>query len=272
MKYLVSFLSSVCVRLLSTRKVRELVQQLAQKKVALLPPKEGLILLLELDSFLFKLTHGPAIAYNNGVHPCQRILNYKNYYIQRIHPNELVMDVGSHEGTVCKAVAEATGARVIGVELLAERVEKAQRENSHPNVRYLHGDALTLPIDEPVSTIVLSAVLEHIEPRVAFLQSLIQKYNPRQILIRVPMFTREYRVALRKELGLRYQMDSTHYIEYTRQEFMDEMSAAGLDVADFEIEWGEIYATCVPQSRLNSTLPAGASQADTKAPVSTAPL
>lgn len=246
MKYLVSLLSTLFAQLFSTRKCREFIQALILKKAAKLPPREALILFLELDSFLFKQTHGPAIAYNQGVHPCQRILNYKQYYIDRIQATDVVLDIGSHEGTICKAIAEATGAMVYGVELLKERVEKAVKENQHPNVEYLHGDALTLPIEKQVSTIVLSAVLEHIEHRVDFLKKLVQKYHPRQILIRVPMFTREYRVALRKELGLRYQMDSTHYIEYTRQEFLDEMAEAGLVVADYEIEWGEIYATCVP--------------------------
>ena len=246
MKYLVSFLTTLCAQLLSTRKCRELIQGVILKKIAKLPPREALVFLLDLDSFLFKQTHGPAIAYNQGVHPCQRILNYKQYYIERIKPTDVVLDVGSHEGTICKAIAEGTGAKVYGVELLEERVQKARQENQHPNVEYLFGDALTLPIEQPITTIVLSAVLEHIEPRVDFLKNLVQKYQPRQILIRVPMFTREYRVALRKELGLRYQMDSTHYIEYTRQEFLEEMAEAGLTVTDYEIEWGEIYATCVP--------------------------
>lgn len=246
MKYLVSFLTSLFAQWLSTRKCRELIEGLIAKKVSKLPPKEALVFLLALDSFLFKHTHGPAIAYNQGVHPCQRILNYKQYYIDRIQATDVVLDVGSHEGTICRAIAEATGAQVYGVELLAERVQKARQENPHPKVQYHCGDALTLPIEQPVSTIVLSAVLEHIEPRVEFLKQLVQKYRPRQILIRVPMFTREYRVALRKELGLRYQMDSTHFIEYTRQEFLAEMDEAGLTVEHYEIEWGEIYATCIP--------------------------
>lgn len=247
MKIIVSLIANLSDNLLSTRKIRELIQLLIKRRVAKIKPKEALLLLLELDSFIFKMTHGPAIAYNQGVHPCQRILNYKQYYIDRIRPDDVVLDVGSHEGSICKSIAESTGARIYGVELLAERIETARRENAHPNVTYIHCDALTLPIEESVTTIVLSAVLEHIDSRVEFLQALVHKYRPRQILIRVPMITREYRVLLRKELGLRYQLDSTHYIEYTRQEFLDETAAAGLIVTHLEIEWGEICATCEPK-------------------------
>jgi hypothetical protein len=79
MKALVSLISGLSNALFSTRKTRELIQALVKRRIAKIPPKEALIFLLELDSFIFKTTHGPAIAYNQGVHPCQRILNYKQY-------------------------------------------------------------------------------------------------------------------------------------------------------------------------------------------------
>ena len=256
MKLLVQTLAALSERLLSTRKTRELVQTLIQKRIARLPARDALIFLLDLDSFLFKITHGVAIAYNGGDHPCQRILNYRQYYTDRIQPQDVVLDVGCHDGGTSYVIADTTGARVIGVELLADRVALARQRHPHPRVTYVHGDALTLTPDAPVSVVLLSAVLEHIEPRVAFLRGLTQRYAPRQFLIRVPMFTREYRVALRKELGLRYQMDSTHYIEYTREEFFAEMAEAGLHITDFDIAWGEIYATCIPQPAAVSASPA----------------
>lgn len=246
MKYLVRFIAVLLSRILSVRKTRELIHQLIQLKTERTESKEALIFLLDLDTFLFKFTHGVAIDYNNGVHPCQRILNYKQFFIDQIQKTDVVLDIGCSFGQLSQAMAQATDARVIGLELVPERVEIANKEYAHPTLTYYHADALTFQPDEPVTTIVMSAVLEHIEPRVSFLKTLIERYNPRQILIRVPMFTREYRVALRKELGLRYQMDSTHYIEYTLDEYMNEMSEAGLSVTQYKIEWGEIYAVCVP--------------------------
>jgi 2-polyprenyl-3-methyl-5-hydroxy-6-metoxy-1,4-benzoquinol methylase len=246
MKYLVNLFAFVLSRLLSVRKTRELIQKLIQLKTARTPNKEALILLLDLDTFLFKFTHGVAIQYNNGVHPCQRILNYKQFFIDQILATDVVLDIGCSFGQLSQAMAATTGARVIGLELLSERVDIARRDYAHAGLTYYHADALTFQPDEPITTIVLSAVLEHIEPRVQFLKTLVERYQPRQILIRVPMFTREYRVALRKELGLRYQMDSTHYIEYTLDEYMAEMAEARLSVSSYKVEWGELYAICIP--------------------------
>jgi 2-polyprenyl-3-methyl-5-hydroxy-6-metoxy-1,4-benzoquinol methylase len=202
--------------------------------------------MLALDAFISKYTHIVAIDYNGGEHPCHDIMNYKQFYIDRITPEDVALDVGSHEGDIAYAIANGTGARVIGIELLQERHEKAVRQNSHPLITFHCGDALTLPIEEKVTVIVLSAILEHIVDRDTFLKTLVARYQPNKILIRVPMFTREWRVPMRKQLGMNYFMDSTHYIEYTLPEFKAEMAEANLEIDTLNIEWGEIWAVVKP--------------------------
>jgi hypothetical protein len=58
----------------------------------------------------------------------------------------------------------------------------------------------------------------------------------------VPLSTRDWRVPLRKELGLFHFSDPTHYTEYTQESFEDEIRQAGLQVTDLRINWGEIWA------------------------------
>jgi len=66
--------------------------------------------------------------------------------------------------------------------------------------------------------------------------------KPGRWLIRVPMFNRHWFVPLRKELGMSYFSDQTHYTEYTQQSFEEELEAAGLAITYQQINWGEIWA------------------------------
>jgi hypothetical protein len=93
----------------------------------------------------------------------------------------------------------------------------------------------------------MSNVLEHIEERVDFLQGLIKKINPHRILIRVPLFERHWHIPMRKELGVGYFSDQTHFIEHTLEEFSYEMQQAGLDIISQDIHWGEIWAVTQPR-------------------------
>ena len=88
----------------------------------------------------------------------------------------------------------------------------------------------------------VSNVLEHIERRVDFLRDVQARTTPHRWLVRVPMFDREWRVPMRKELGMYYFGDPTHYIEYTRETFEDEMREAGFAIREMQINWGEIWA------------------------------
>ena len=72
-------------------------------------------------------------------------------------------------------------------------------------------------------------------------------------MLRVPLFEREWRVPLKKELGLEWRLDSTHETEYTLESFEEEMSRAGLRIAHLEVRWGEIWAETHPKKLSEST-------------------
>jgi len=67
----------------------------------------------------------------------------------------------------------------------------------------------------------LSNILEHIENRVKFLNK-IKNLAPK-ILIRVPMINRDWITLYKKELGVEWRLDKTHYIEYTLESFEKEL-------------------------------------------------
>jgi len=91
-----------------------------------------------------------------------------------------------------------------------------------------------------VSVIILSNVIEHIEDRVKFLKEI--RKLAKKFLIRVPMIDRDWLTLYKKELGVEYRLDKTHFTEYTEQSFRDEVKEAGYKIVSLYIRFGEIYA------------------------------
>jgi hypothetical protein len=56
------------------------------------------------------------------------------------------------------------------------------------------------------------------------------------------MFERDWQVPLKKELGIPYTLDPTHQIEYTEDEFKEEIYNAGFKIKELCINWGEFWA------------------------------
>ncbi|CAA6604964.1 Methyltransferase type 12 (fragment) [Rhodospirillaceae bacterium LM-1] len=116
------------------------------------------------------------------------------------------------------------------------------------NLKFVEGDATHQLPDGRWDVVVLSNILEHIELRVDFLKAIVVKTRPKRILIRVPMFERDWQIALRKELGIDFRSDPTHMIEHTLPEFEMEIAKAGLRTCERLTLWGEIWATVEPIS------------------------
>lgn len=70
-----------------------------------------------------------------------------------------------------------------------------------------------------------------------------------KFLIRVPMLNRCWIEVYKKELGLEYRLDKTHFIEYAFEGFKEELGNAGLHIQDYSIQFGEIWAVAI--SKLN---------------------
>ncbi len=226
-------------------KVAAMVAQFSE----LLPPADRLKLLFDLENKLYEQAGRASVAYDNGVHTKHRHINYHQFFIERIKPQSKVLDIGCGNGALTFDIAEhVSEVMIVGIDLNSHNIEQARKNFSHQQIQYICGDVLKdLPQDH-FDQIVMSNVLEHLPERVGFLQKLIELYHPQNILIRVPVFERDWRVPLKQELGMDYRLDQTHFVEYKKGEFEQEMQLAGLEIKEKIINWGEIWVECVPSN------------------------
>jgi SAM-dependent methyltransferase len=216
-------------------------------RAAARPPEQALKFLFGLDALLYTLQTQTSIAYNGGLHPKHRLMNYHDFFARRIAASDRVMDIGCGLGAVAYDVAQVSK-QVVGMDLNAKSIQKARELYQRPNLEFRVGDALkTLP-DEKYDVVILSNVLEHLTGRPEFLRRVQAVLKPERILIRVPLFERDWRVPLKKELGVEWRLDDTHEIEYTLETFAAEMNQAGLAVKHLEVRWGEIWTELLPSS------------------------
>ncbi len=213
----------------------------------LCPPTTVLKGLFKAQDVLSLLIAERATAYGGGVNPKHRLTNYHGFFVERIRPGTCVLDLGCGIGAVARSIAsQVPGVSVVGMDVDPVILAQARALPTPKNLEFVQGDATRGFPDGPWDSVVLSNVLEHIELRVAFLSTVVQKAKPRQILIRVPLFERHWHLPLRKELGLDYRSDPTHFIEHSLSEFADEITAAGLLIREKVTMWGEIWAVVEP--------------------------
>jgi SAM-dependent methyltransferase len=190
-----------------------------------------------------------ATAYGGGEHPKHRLMRYHDFFVDNIPAGSRVLDVGCGYGAVARSIASRVpGTTVVGIDFDETRIAQAQAADNPPNLRFVLGDALVDLPEGPWTVVLLSNVLEHIEKRVDFLRRLIAVTGAETVLIRVPLFERHWHLPMRKELGIGYFSDSTHYIEHTLDEFAAETASAGMVIIRQEIRWGEIWSVCAPQT------------------------
>jgi len=175
----------------------------------------------------------------DGLHPKHRIIDYHKFFVDNVCENDTVLDIGCGNGALTYDIA-MKAKKVVGIDLSERNISIAKNMFSRENIEYIHGDALTDLPNETFDIIILSNVLEHIDKRVEFLLS-AKKLAPK-FLIRVPMLNRSWIDIYKKELGLEYRLDKTHFIEYTFEGFKEELNEAGLIVLDHSIQFGEIWA------------------------------
>jgi SAM-dependent methyltransferase len=206
----------------------------------------ALVDLLELDRIVSGQIDLAAVEYGDGVHVKHRLMAYHDFFVDRIRATECVLDVGCGYGAVANSIATRAGARVTGIDLDAANIAQAKERYTAQNLTFVRGAAPRDLRSEHFDVVVLSNVLEHIDQRPAFLRQIGEKVTPSRLLIRVPMINREWRVPLRRELGLFPYSDPTHFTEYTRESFEQEMSQAGLVIDHLQVNWGEIWAEVRP--------------------------
>jgi SAM-dependent methyltransferase len=210
-------------------------------------PGQSLKLLFKLDALLYHLQGQMAVAYGGGLHTKHRHIKYHDFFIKNTPKGSHVLDVGCGNGALTSDIAGHVGEVVVyGIDLVQENIDLAKEKYPGDNITYVCGDALTDLPDKPFDVVILSNVLEHIERRVEFLSMLNQKYHPSHFLVRVPCFDRDWRVPLKKELGLDYRLDETHAIEYLYDQFAGELQEANLHIGSAKVNWGEIWAVVKP--------------------------
>ncbi len=208
-------------------------------------PGIGLTRLLLLRDKIDWVINERAMAYGKGEHPKHRLTRYHHFFIQRIQDGDRVLDVGCGYGAVARSIACAHPyCEVVGIDHDEGRLRQALDSNNSPNLYFIKGDATKAVPVGPWNIVVLSNVLEHIVDRTAFLRSLQASTSSPRYLIRVPLFERDWQMALRRELGVDFRSDDDHKIEHTQSEFLAEISAAGLVPLEMQTLWGEIWADC----------------------------
>lgn len=204
--------------------------------------------ILKLHSFSYELAGKFAIILNNGIHPKHSIMAYKEWFVENIKDDWIVVDVGCNTGMMVEQMAKKAK-YVYGIELEEKHINKAKKNIQKNNLEFICADATTYEYEklQKIDCITLSNVLEHIENRVEFLKKLIKqvKWNDKKrLLIRVPMIDREWITIYKKDMGLEYRLDSTHFTEYTFEQFRLELHEANIDIQEYFIRFGEIYAVC----------------------------
>ena len=206
-------------------------------------PANSLKMLLKLDRHIYSLTGRESIRYGGGLHTKHKHTAYHTFFIKNINEGESVLDNGCGNGFLSYGIVNNfKNVKLVGIDLNKSNIEFAKKNFRHPNLKFVEGNVLTDLPNEEFDVVIMSNVLEHIEHRVEFLTQIRNKIAPSKYLIRVPLFERDWRFPLMKELGIDYRSHPTHYIEYKQEEFFEELEEAGLKAENFEIRWGELWA------------------------------
>ena len=140
------------------------------------------------------------------------------------------------ERFLCLDLLQSTGIWNTDVEKRVKLIEAACARE----VILVYGDAQYIPLlNDSVDVIYSSNVLEHIDKRVEFLQS-IKELAPK-LLIRVPAINRDWITYYKKELKVEWRLDSTHFTEYTADSLVNEFEKVGLSLTETNIKFGEFW-------------------------------
>lgn len=194
---------------------------------------------LWLHNFSYKLSSRFAVKAEGGLHPKHRIMCYHKFFVDNVNSNDVILDIGCGNGALTYDVAKKAK-KVVGIDLNKNNIAIAKEKYSVPNIEYMVGDVTKVLPNKKFNVVILSNFLEHIENRIEFLEN-IKKIAPK-ILIRVPMFNRDWITLYKKELGIEWRLDSTHFTEYTLESFQEELKDAGLNLKEYKIQFGEIWA------------------------------
>ena len=208
-------------------------------------PAEGLRRLMTLKDKLEWVINERAMAYGCNEHPKHRLMQYHEFFINRIEDGQRVLDIGCGYGAVARSIArERTRCKVTGMDIDERRLTQACAMENPANLSFYKGDATREVPSGGWDVVVMSNVLEHVVDRIGFLIKIQEISNAARYLVRVPLFERDWQLPLRRELGVNYFSDNDHKIEHRLEEFLAEITDAGLNINEIITMWGEIWANC----------------------------
>lgn len=201
---------------------------------------------MQLHSLLYNLIGMWVTVINNGGHPKHNIIRYQDWFLEQIDHQSNIIDIGCNKGYMVHYLSKKC-CFAYGIELNPKLFDFAQANYKKQNIKFINADATTFNYSslKPIDFACLSNVLEHIEDRVSFLKSLKEKINWKNeinFLIRVPTIERDWLSVYKKQEGIKYLLDRTHFIEHTQEDFYKEIKLSGLTIKSYNVRFGEIFA------------------------------
>jgi len=202
---------------------------------------------IRISDLSLQMANMLACKLEGGTHPKHRIMRYHEWFMQRIRPDMDVLDIGSSRGELTFDLSKAAKS-VTGVEIDENNYRYALNNNSGSNIEYILGDINQIDLEKEFDVVVMSNVLEHIEDRAKILNKVNRlTKDSGKLLIRVPAFDRWWWIPYKKEIGVEWRSDASHFIEYTEEGLRQELKEADFKILSLEKMWGEIYVECEKQ-------------------------
>jgi SAM-dependent methyltransferase len=224
-----------------------------------LDPEKAKRFTLSVDTPLYDAIDSILLAAYGGVHPKHRVTDYHEFFVRRIGRGERVIDLGCGVSMLAISIIQRAGGggeggnggvEVTGVDWseanLRLAAKLAREKGVAQKLHLVMGDICEMRVPGTFDVVVLSNVLEHVTDRPARLRRWVEWYQPKRVLIRVPAFDRDYRVPLKKELGIDWRCDQTHETEYTQEQVESEMREAGLKIRELIVRWCEYWVFAEP--------------------------
>jgi 2-polyprenyl-3-methyl-5-hydroxy-6-metoxy-1,4-benzoquinol methylase len=155
-----------------------------------------------------------------------------------IRPSDRVLDLGCRYGHISALIAERAEF-VLGVDLNKEALALAERTHQAPNLRFEHGEAMSIlkARSDRFDVLVLSHLLEHLDEPKAFLRSYVDHFD--RIYIEVPdlddSYLNHYRAKVNAQLNY---TDGDHIWEFDREALQEVITSSGLEVVSVEYRYG----------------------------------
>ena len=182
-----------------------------------------------------------------GVHPKHVFDSYHLFFIENIEKDDAVLDIGCGSGYLTKAIGKKCKT-VVGVDKKPSLIQKAKKYNALPNISYICKDIFAFEFQK-FDVVTMSNVLEHLKNDEKLLSSLHEHTD--KLLIRVPIYRNWYSLV-KKDLGMNYYSDSSHFREYTTETIKKVLSVTNWRIYRLEFKWDfcpTILLIAVPKTK-----------------------